>query len=173
VGALPMTAACDAGSGSTTASGTGSVTTSAVADPRFAELETTSGARLGVFAVDTGSGRTVAHRADERFPMASTFKGLACGALLREHPLSTGYFDQVIHYSAAELVEYSPVTETRVETGMTVRELCDAAITVSDNTAGNQLLKLLGGPEGFTASLRSLGDATSRLDRWETDLNTA
>ncbi|MBF6428149.1 class A beta-lactamase [Nocardia cyriacigeorgica] len=169
--ALALTAACD--SGTVTVPVTDSVTTSAVADPRFAELETTSGARLGVFAVDTGSGRTVAHRADERFPMASTFKGLACGALLREHPLSTGYFDQVIHYSAAELVEYSPVTETRVETGMTVRELCDAAITVSDNTAGNQLLKLLGGPEGFTASLRSLGDVTSRLDRWETDLNTA
>ncbi|TLG00216.1 class A beta-lactamase [Nocardia cyriacigeorgica] len=171
--ALAMTAACDAGSGATTASGTGSVTTSAVADPRFAALETTTAARLGVFAVDTGSERTVAHRADERFPMASTFKGLACGALLREHPLSTGYFDQVIHFSAEELVEYSPVTETRVESGMTVAELCDAAITVSDNTAGNQLLKLLGGPQGFTAFLRSLGDDTSRLDRWETELNTA
>ncbi|WUK36383.1 class A beta-lactamase [Nocardia cyriacigeorgica] len=173
VSALTSIAACDSGSGSATTSGTSTVTTSAVAGPRFAELETTAGARVGVFAVDTGSERTVAHREHERFPMASTFKGLACGALLREHPLSTGYFDQVIHFSAAELVEYSPVTETRVETGMTVAELCDAAITVSDNTAGNQLLKLLGGPQGFTAFLRSLGDDTSRLDRWETELNTA
>ncbi|TLF73336.1 class A beta-lactamase [Nocardia cyriacigeorgica] len=170
--ALAMTAACDSGS-TTTAPATSAVTTSAVADPRFAALETTAGARLGVFAVNTGSERTVAHRADERFPMASTFKGLACGALLREHPLSTGYFDQVIHYSAEELVDYSPVTETRVESGMTVAELCHAAITASDNTAGNQLLKLLGGPQGFTAFLRSLGDDTSRLDRWETELNTA
>ncbi|MFE3446105.1 class A beta-lactamase [Nocardia sp. NPDC059180] len=170
---MTLTTACDSNSGAAPASGTAAVATSAVATPQFAELETTYGARLGVFAVDTGSGRSVSHRAGERFPMASTFKGLACGALLRDHPLSTGYFDQVIHFPATDLVEYSPVTETRVETGMTVRELCHAAITISDNTAGNQLLKLLGGPEGFTAFLRSIGDGTSRLDRWETELNTA
>ncbi|WP_432421157.1 class A beta-lactamase [Nocardia cyriacigeorgica] len=171
VSALTLTAACDTDSAAT--SGTTAVTTSAVAAPGFTELETRYDARLGVAAIDTGSGRGIAHRADERFPMASTFKGLACGALLRDHPLSTGYFDQVIHFSADDLVENSPVTATRVETGMTVAQLCHAAITVSDNTAGNQLLTLLGGPEGFTAFLRSIGDNTSRLDRWETELNTA
>ncbi|MBF6299363.1 class A beta-lactamase [Nocardia amamiensis] len=148
-------------------------TTPAAATPSFIEMETNHAARLGVYATDTASGRTVAYRDGERFPMASTFKGLACGALLRDHPLSTGYFDQVIHYPRTDLVEYSPVTEKHVDTGMTVAELCDAAITVSDNTAGNQLLKLLGGPAGFTAFLRSIGDNTSRLDRWETELNTA
>ncbi|MEU6827230.1 class A beta-lactamase [Nocardia beijingensis] len=150
-----------------------SQTPSAAAAASFTEFETEHAARLGVYAIDTGSGRTVAHRDAERFPMASTFKGLACGALLRDHPLSTGYFDQVIHYSRSELVENSPVTEKHADTGMTVAELCEAAITVSDNTAGNQVLKLLGGPEGFTAFLRSIGDATSRLDRWETELNSA
>lgn len=169
---LAASAACDATSATTTAPPE-VVTTSVAAGPHFAALESTSGARLGVFAVDTGTGRTVTHRENERFPMASTFKALACGALLRDHPLSSGYFDQVIHYSAAELVKYSPVTERHVESGMTVAQLCDAAITVSDNTAGNQLLKLLGGPAGFTAFLRSLGDDTSRLDRWETELNSA
>ncbi len=147
--------------------------TPAAATPSFTEMETSHAARLGVYAIDTASGRTVAYRDSERFPMASTFKGLACGALLRDHPLSTGYFDQVIHYSRADLVEYSPVTEKHVDTGMTVAELCDATITVSDNTAGNQVLKLLGGPAGFTAFLRSIGDNISRLDRWETELNTA
>ncbi|WP_244975972.1 class A beta-lactamase [Nocardia huaxiensis] len=144
----------------------------AVADS-FTALEVTHAARLGVFALDTGSGRTVTYREGERFPMASTFKGLACGALLHAHPLSTGYWDQVIHYPASDLVEYSPATEKHVESGMTVTELCDAAITLSDNTAGNQILKLLDGPAGFTAFLRTLGDTTSRLDRWETELNTA
>ncbi|WP_040781928.1 class A beta-lactamase, partial [Nocardia pneumoniae] len=148
-------------------------TTPAAATPSFTEMETNHAARLGVYAIDTASGRTVGHRDGERFPMASTFKGLACGALLRDHPLSTGYFDQVIHYSRADLVANSPVTEKHVDTGMTVAELCDATITVSDNTAGNQVLKLLGGPAGFTAFLRSIGDNTSRLDRWETELNTA
>ncbi|MGW6421277.1 class A beta-lactamase [Nocardia sp. NPDC055053] len=139
----------------------------------FAALEMTYGARLGLSVVDTGSDRTVTYRADERFPMASTFKGLACGGLLRAHPLSTGYFDQVIRYTAADIVVNSPVTAEHVDTGMTVTALCDAAITRSDNTAGNMLLRLLGGPEGFTAFLRTLGDTVSRLDRWEPELNTA
>lgn len=145
----------------------------AAATSLFTGMETKHTARLGVYATDTGSGRTVVYRDEERFPMASTFKGLACGALLRDHSLSTGYFDQLIHYSRSELVQSSPVTEKHADTGMTVAELCDAAITLSDNTAGNQVLKLLGGPEGFTAFLRSIGDTTSRLDRWETELNTA
>ncbi|WP_084654160.1 class A beta-lactamase [Nocardia altamirensis] len=163
-------AACGADSDKTTAP---TQTIKATSFAPFTDMEAKYGARLGVFAVDTGTGRTVTQRDGERFPIASTFKGLACGALLRDHPLSTGYFDQVIRFPATDIVANSPITETRVDTGMTVAELCHAAITVSDNTAGNQLLKLLGGPEGFTAFLRSIGDQTSRLDRWETDLNTA
>ncbi|WUM29052.1 class A beta-lactamase [Nocardia salmonicida] len=139
----------------------------------FADMETKYGARLGLSVVDTASGATVDYREGERFPMASTFKGLACGALLQAHPLPTGYFDQVIRYTAADIVVNSPETEKHVDTGMTVTALCDAAITQSDNTAGNMLLRLLGGPEGFTAFLRTLGDTVSRLDRWEPELNTA
>ncbi|MEU4340558.1 class A beta-lactamase [Nocardia sp. NPDC023852] len=168
VSALSVAAAA-CGSGTDTAASN----PSPAAAPSFTEMETDHAARLGVYAIDTASGHIVAHRDSERFPIASTFKGLACGALLRDHSLSTGYFDQVIRYPRTDLVENSPVTEKRVDTGMTVAELCDAAITVSDNTAGNQLLKLLGGPAGFTAFLRSIGDNITRLDRWETELNTA
>lgn len=148
-------------------------TTTLATAPSFADLESEYGVRLGLSVVDTGTNTTVDHRADERFPIASMFKGIACGALLQAHPLDTGYFDKVIHYTADDLVEYSPETEQHVETGMTVAELCHAAITVSDNTAGNLLLRELGGPEGFTAFVRTLGDTVTRLDRWETELNTA
>ncbi|MFD4353174.1 class A beta-lactamase [Nocardia sp. NPDC058518] len=141
--------------------------------PSFAEMEAKYGARLGLSVVDTGSDTTVNYREGERFPMASTFKGLACGALLQAHPLSTGYFDQVIHYTAADIVVNSAETEKHIDTGMTVSAICHAAITVSDNTAGNLILRLLGGPAGFTAFLRTLGDHVSRLDRWEPELNTA
>ncbi|MGW6729033.1 class A beta-lactamase [Nocardia sp. NPDC055029] len=159
--------ACSNSTGATTTPETSTATST------FAALEMTYGARLGLSVVDTGSDRTVTYRADERFPMASTFKGLACGGLLQAHPLSTGYFDQVIRYTAADIVVNSPETAKHVDTGMTVTALCDAAITQSDNTAGNMLLRLLGGPEGFTAFLRALGDTVSRLDRWEPELNTA
>lgn len=171
--ALSVATACDSDSGTTVATSPAGATTQVGTAQPFADLETEHGARLGVFAFDTASGRSVAYRDGERFPMASTFKGLACGALLRDHPLSSGFFDQVIHYPRTDVVENSPVTEKNVDAGMTVAALCDAAITVSDNTAGNQILKLLDGPAGFTAFLRTLGDDTSRLDRWETELNTA
>lgn len=173
VSALSAATACDAAPGATTVATAPVGTAGQVATTQFAALEAAHGARLGVFAVDTADGRSVAYRDGERFPMASTFKGLACGALLHEHPLSSGFFDRVIRYPRTDLVEYSPVTEQHVDTGMTVSALCEAAITVSDNTAGNQILKLLDGPAGFTAFLRTLGDDTSRLDRWETELNTA
>ncbi|NUP28584.1 MAG: class A beta-lactamase [Nocardia sp.] len=173
VSALSATTACDSGPGTTVATAPADAAGQAVTTQQFADLEAAHDARLGVFAVDTADGRSVAYRDGERFPMASTFKGLACGALLHRHPLSSGFFDRVIRYPRTDLVENSPVTEQHVDTGMTVAALCEAAITVSDNTAGNQILKLLDGPAGFTAFLRTLGDDISRLDRWETELNTA
>ncbi|MEC3957017.1 class A beta-lactamase [Nocardia sp. CDC153] len=144
----------------------------ATADAALRALEQQHGARVGVVAIDTGTGKTLGYRQDERFAFDSTFKTLACGALLHAHPLGTGFFDQIIHFTAADLVTYSPVTGTKVDTGMTVTELCDAAITHSDNTAGNQILKLLGGPSALTDFLRSIGDQTTRMDRWEPDINT-
>ncbi|WP_067687347.1 class A beta-lactamase [Nocardia jejuensis] len=171
----PLVGACDSGSKDDAAPGvsssSGSATQSVSAEARLRQLEQEHDARLGVFAVDTGTGKTLAYRGDERVGIGSTFKGVACAALLREHPLSTGYFDQVVHFTKADLVANSPISETRVDAGMNVLELCNAAITVSDNTAGNQLLKLLGGPEALTAFFRSIGDQVSRLDRWEPDLN--
>ncbi|MEU1207446.1 class A beta-lactamase [Nocardia sp. NPDC005825] len=147
-------------------------TTAAPSDDALRALEEQHGARAGVFAIDTGTGKTVGYRQNERFTFNSTFKGLACGALLKLHPLDSGFFDQVIHFGADKVVTGSPVTSTRVDTGMTVSELCDAAITRSDNTAGNQLLELLGGPQGLTQFLRLLGDEKTRSDRWEPELNT-
>ena len=56
---------------------------------------------------------------------------------------------------------------------MTVGELCSATVSLSDNTAANLLLARHGGPAGFTAFVRSLGDGTTRLDRTEPTLNEA
>ncbi|WP_203887081.1 class A beta-lactamase [Planotetraspora kaengkrachanensis] len=135
-------------------------------------LEQRHHGRIGAYAIDTGTGRTVSHRAGELFPTLSTFKAMVCAAVLRKARQSDpGLMDRVVHYGGDDLVDYSPVTEKHVDTGMTVAELCEAAITVSDNTAGNLLLKQIGGPAGLTAFYRSLGDSVSRLDRWETGLN--
>lgn len=139
-----------------------------------AALERDLGARIGVAIHDTASGRSWTHRAAERFPMCSTFKVLASAALLARVDAGRDRLDRRIVLGATDLVPYSPVTKTRIGgDGMSLAELCEAAITRSDNTAGNAILQAIGGPEGVTKFARSLGDTTTRLDRWETELNQA
>jgi beta-lactamase class A len=136
------------------------------------DLERRYGARLGVYARNVRTGRTVAHRAGERFAMCSTFKAFAAAAVLRDHG-GRAPLDRVVHYPPRDILPNSPRTEENLATGMTVAALCAAAIQYSDNAAGNLLLRELGGPAGLTRFLRSLGDTVSRLDRWEPELNTA
>ena len=137
----------------------------------FAELESKFDARLGVYAIDTGTNRTVSYRPQERFAYASTYKVLAAGALLQHY--SIDQLDELVTYNSEDIVSYSPVTQLHVDTGMTLREVIEAAVRYSDNTAGNLLLKKLGGPEGFETALRQIGDNITQVDRYETDLNSA
>ncbi|NTX24611.1 PEN family class A beta-lactamase, Bcc-type, partial [Burkholderia cepacia] len=144
-----------------------------VAGQMLAELESSVGGRLGVCAIDTASGRVIEHRADERFPFCSTFKAMLSAAVLAQSVARPALLQQRVTYTRADLVNYSPVSEKHVGEGMTVAALCEAAIQYSDNSAANLLMKLLGGPSAVTAYARSIGDDTFRLDRWETELNTA
>ncbi|MDA9439710.1 beta-lactamase [Bradyrhizobium sp. CCBAU 51745] len=138
------------------------------------QLELKSGGRLGVSVLDTNSGVPIHHRGDERFPMCSTFKVLAAAAILKDVGSKLEGLERRVRIEQADLVEYSPATSKHVGgEGMSLRELCEAAITLSDNTAGNALLKNIGGPAGLTSFARSLGDETTRLDRIETELNEA
>lgn len=142
------------------------------AKPKFAELERRNGGRLGVAAFDTASGRRIGHRSEERFPMCSTFKFLAAAFVLARVDRGEERLDRRIVYSTQDLVTYSPITKDHVgPAGLSVAELCDATMTLSDNTAGNLLLASFGGPARLTAYARSLGDQTTRLDRIETALN--
>ncbi|WP_246197544.1 class A beta-lactamase [Pseudoxanthomonas sacheonensis] len=143
------------------------------ANSRLQALESVHGGRLGVSIFDTGTGKRIGHRADERFPMCSTFKFLAAAQVLARVDRGEERLDRRVVYTKDDLVAYSPVTEKHVGTGMTLAELCHATVTVSDNTAGNLLLASFGGPAGLTAFARSLGDGVTRLDRWETELNEA
>ncbi|MER6614008.1 class A beta-lactamase [Streptomyces xantholiticus] len=132
-------------------------------------LEGKYDARLGVYAVDTGSGREVAYNDGERFAYASTFKALAAGAVLRKY--STNGMDRVVTYSADDLIAHSPVTEKHVGTGMSLRDLCEAAVRYSDNTAANLLFDALGGPGGLDAVLEAMGDDVTRMERREPELS--
>ncbi|MFJ8186571.1 class A beta-lactamase [Streptomyces sp. NPDC096105] len=141
------------------------------------DLERRHGARLGVFAWNTVSGRTVRHRAGELFPICSVSKTPAVAAVLRDLDRDGSFLDKVVRYGVEDVERsgYAPVTglPENLARGMTVADLCAVAITHSDNTAMNLLLGELGGPTAVTRFCRSVGDDVTRLDRWEPDLNSA
>ena len=140
----------------------------------LADLERRVGGRLGVAALDTASGRQAGWRGDERFPLCSTFKFLAAALVLARVDRGLERLDRRVIYSDKDLVTYSPVTKDHVGPGgLSMAEICEAAVTLSDNTAGNLMLASFGGPPGLTAYARALGDVLTRLDRIETELNEA
>ncbi|MGB5346217.1 MAG: class A beta-lactamase [Woeseia sp.] len=137
------------------------------------EMEQQINGRIGAFAVDTGSGRQVGHRADERFAMASTFKVLLVAAVLAEVDAGRLSLDDKFTLDDTEIQSYSPIIgELQADEEISLLALCRASVVISDNTASNMLLDLVGGPPGLTRFLRGHGDSTTRLDRYEVELNT-
>jgi beta-lactamase class A len=126
-----------------------------------------------VFAIDTGNGTGMSHRADERFAMCSTFKWLLAAFVLSQLDQDEISLDERLSYGPSDLLDYAPVAKKHVAAGwMTVDALCRAAVSVSDNTAANLLLHRVGGPSELTSFLRQTGDTATRLDRNEPELNT-
>lgn len=139
------------------------------ADRDFKRLEKEFDARLGVYAVDTGSDETIAYNADERFAYASTHKAFSAGALLQKSSIDD--LEKVVTYTEEDLMDYAPIAEKHVDTGMTLRETMDAAVRYSDNTAANLLFEELGGPSELDAALEAIGDDVTHVDRIEPGLN--
>jgi beta-lactamase class A len=141
---------------------------------QIAPIEARVGGRMGVAALDTGSGKRLDYRVEERFPMCSTFKFLAAAAVLKRVDEKQEQLDRFVSYDAKDILEYAPITEAHLkEGGMTLGALCAAALEQSDNTAGNLLLDAIGGPAGVTNFARGLGDQVTQLDRKEPELNSA
>lgn len=133
-------------------------------------VEQKLGMRVGLSVIDSGRGKVVGYRETERFAMASTFKSLACAAALSG---GNAVLEQTTRITKADLRPHSPVTEKRVGRSLSTRELCEITLRTSDNAAANAILKTLGGPSEVTGFLRGIGDTTTRLDRYEPELNEA
>jgi len=138
----------------------------------LAELEASSGGRIGLFAINTANNMRIQYRAQEHFPFQSTFKVIGVSAILKQSMTDSHLLQQKITYTKQDLVYWSPITEKHLADGMTISDLCAAAIMFSDNTAINLLMKKLGGPEAVTAFARSIGDNIFKLDSWEPELNS-
>lgn len=138
----------------------------------IAEIERRVGGRVGVFALDTGTGRSLAHRAEARFPMCSTFKWVLAAHVLARVDRRELSLDGRVPYGPDALLEHAPATRAHLAEGsMSVAELAHAAVTLSDNTAANLLLARTDGPPGLTRFVRAHGDGTTHLDRDEPSLN--
>lgn len=140
----------------------------------LAAIEKGADGRLGVAVLDLETNMQAGHRMSERFPMCSTFKLLLAATVLARVDRRQEDLAKRVVFGANRLEHYAPITRSHTgEPGMTVGELCDAAVTMSDNTAANLLLDRIGGPAGLTAYARELGDTVTRLDRTEPSLNEA
>ena len=142
-------------------------------DERIAALERRHNARVGLFAADLGSGRTAEYRAEERFAMCSTFKTYAAASVLQRCDRGELHLDDQVFVNPADILPNSPITEAHAGHAMALGDLCAAALQHSDNCAANLLLTTIGGPPQITAFARGIGDAETRLDRWEVELNSA
>jgi len=140
---------------------------------QIAGLEQVHNTLIGLFAVNLNSGKTIANRAQDPFAMCSTFKGYAAARVLQMVGRGELTLDRKVFVDPADILPNSPRTQPRAGGEMTLDELCQAAVQVSDNAAGNLLLKTIGGPPAITAFARSIGDDRTRLDRWEIELNSA
>ncbi|ELP5691540.1 FONA family class A beta-lactamase [Enterobacter ludwigii] len=140
---------------------------------QLSELEKNSDGRLGVALIDTADNSQILYRGDERFPMCSTSKVMAVSALLKQSEIDKNLLAKRMEIKQSDLVNYNPIAEKHLDTGMTLAELSAATIQYSDNTAMNKILEYLGGPAKVTEYARTIGDKTFRLDRTEPTLNTA
>lgn len=173
VGAAPK-ARGGAAPGHSTAVSSQAAQRSHAIESEFAAIEKGVGGRLGVAVLDLETSMQAGHRIHERFPMCSTFKLLLAANVLAHADRRELDLGHRIVFSPGQLETYSPVTKRHTgQPGMTLSDLCEAAMTLSDNTAANLLLGETGGPAGFTAFARQLGDTVTRLDRVEPALNEA
>lgn len=139
---------------------------------KLAELETSFDGRIGIYAINTQNNQRIQYRATERFPIQSTFKVMAVSAILKQSMTDKHLLQQKVTYTKQNLVFWSPITEKHLADGMTISELCAAAMMYSDNTATNLIVKKLGGPHAVTAFARSIGDNIFRIDSREPELNS-
>ncbi|MFI0347817.1 MAG: class A beta-lactamase [Chthoniobacterales bacterium] len=135
-------------------------------------LETSAHGEIGVAALTTKNNKRIDYRAEERFPVQSTCKVMVVAAILKKSMSDPDLLQQRIMYKKSDLHTWDPITKDHLAGGMTINDLCAAAIMWSDNTAANLLIKKLGGPKAVTAFARSIGDNTFCLDGYEYNLNS-
>lgn len=140
---------------------------------RIGLLEKRDNALVGLYGLNLESKQEVAHRQNDMFAMCSTFKAYLAARVLQKAQRGDLAMTDMLYVDPAAVKPNSPISRPKAGGRASLAELCQATLQRSDNTAANMLLAVIGGPPGFTAFARSIGDERTRLDRWETELNSA
>ena len=128
---------------------------------------------LGIAVLDPDSGASWRVNADRAYPMMSVFKAPLGAAVLERVDRGVLSLDRTVALTPADLRAGPGPMRGELQSGRTefsVRRLLDAAVSESDNTAADALVKLLGGPAAVTAFLRAHGVDGMRVDRDERTL---
>ena len=151
-----------------------SVAASAPAMPEqtldLSDLERDNGGRIGLSAQ---LHERVSWRGHERFLHCSTFKLFVAACLLERVQRKIDALDREVAITAADIVPHAPVVEPAVGAKLTLRQLAQAAVELSDNAATNILIREMGGLAVLNAWYASAGDHTTRLNRLEPELNVS
>jgi beta-lactamase class A len=139
---------------------------------KIKNLEKSFDGRIGVYAINTNNNQIIAYRADERFPLQSTFKMIGAAALLKQSTTDRSLLREKIHYTKNDLISWHPITGKYVGSGMTLEALSEAAVSYSDNTAINLIMKKIGGPIAVTNFAHSIGNKSFNIEHYEADLNS-
>lgn len=147
-------------------------TLSTQSQEQLSHLEKKFNGKIGVYAIDTNNNQIIAYRANERFPIQSTMKLIAVAALFKQSNSDKNLLQEKIIYTKKDLIYWHPITGTNVDKGMSLEALAEAAMSYSDNTAANLIIKKLGGPAAITNFAHSIGNQTFNIEHYEGSLNS-
>jgi beta-lactamase class A len=131
---------------------------------------------LGVTVIDRDTHARIRINADSAYPMMSVFKAPAAAAVLAQVDAGRIRLNQQVTISRKDLVDGAAVPSIGAhfsgeQMHFTVERLLVAAVSESDNTAVDALLRLVGGPRVVTDFLRTNGIDGMRVDLGEGDVS--
>lgn len=138
---------------------------------QIASLERNFDGKIGVYAINTNNNQTIGYRANERFPVQSTMKLIGVAALLKQSQYNKNLLQERIHYSKNDLAPWHPITGKYVNSGMTLEDLAESAISYSDNVGIDLIMNKLGGPKAVTDFAHSIGNKSFNVTHYDGNLN--
>jgi beta-lactamase class A len=131
---------------------------------------------LGITVVDLDTRARIRINADHAYPMMSVFKAPVAAAVLAQVDAGLIRLNQQVTITRAQLVDGTAVPSIGAhfsgeQMHFTVERLLAAAVSDSDNTAVDALIRLLGGPQVVTQFLRKHGIDGMRVDLGEGDIS--